>query len=204
MRDFQKASFEYAKAMTDPRLAGFGRSLGLTADSLRRLGVGWDGQAYTFPMIEERLSIIGIRRRLPSGKKLSVRGGHEGVFLPGDPFRHGGYVFLTEGPTDTAALLDIGLDAIGRPSCMGGRGIVKAITGRRDVAVVADHDGPGWRGAVILAGELARPGRLVKVIVALWGGDAREWVQRGATGDVLRMAADNATQVTGETTNAAT
>lgn len=198
VRDFRKAAVQYARAMTAPRLAGFARSLGLTAESLRRLGVGWDGEAVVFPMVDEHLVIVGIRRRLPSGKKLSVRGGHEGVFLPSNPFHSGGYVFLCEGPTDTAALLGIGLDAIGRPSCMGGRSIIKAITGRRDVAVVADDDGPGWQGAVILAADLARPGRLVKLIVALRGKDAREWAQLGATGDEVRSAAHNATPVTAE------
>src|SRR5262249_61220748 len=113
----------FAKACreaVDPgRLHQLALSLGLSVTSLSRFGVGWSAghAAWTFPMVDHTGTVLGMRLRLPDGRKLSVRGGKEGLFLPRD-FAAQSPVLIAEGPTDAAALLDLGFPAaLGRPSC---------------------------------------------------------------------------------------
>jgi len=41
---------QYAERATAAAVEGFARNLGVSPEALRRLGVGWDGEAWTFPM----------------------------------------------------------------------------------------------------------------------------------------------------------
>jgi DNA primase len=135
--------------------------------------------------------VVGIRLRRPDGRKLSVRGGKEGLFIPAD-LPDGGRLLICEGPTDTAALLDLGFSAVGRPSCTGGtRHLVELVRLRRpsELVIVADGDGPGQRGAEGLAATLAAYCAVVRVITPpAPHKDARAWKQAGATaGDVVAL-----------------
>lgn len=162
----------------------FARGLGVTPDALRRLHVGWDGEAWTFPMQDAAGRVIGIRRRLPSGRKLAVRGGREGLFVP-EGLANGCTLFIAEGPTDTAALLDLGFTTLGRPSCSGGTrhvvGLVRSLA-PVSVVIVADADESGQRGASALASTLTLYCRDVRLITPPSPHkDARAWKQAGAT-----------------------
>jgi DNA primase len=137
---------------------------------------------------------IGIRLRAENGKKWAIRGSRNGLFWPED-LTGSGPLLVCEGPTDTAALLDLGYDAIGRPSCVGTiEAIVEAVRRphRRHVIVVADADGPGMDGADCLARSLSEAGYCPKVIWPTQGKDARAWVQAGATRAVLDNVVANA------------
>lgn len=156
----------------------FAASLGLTAASLALLAVGWmeRPEAWTFPMRDADMRVIGIRLRLSDGRKLSVRGGHEGCFIPretiGDMTET---VIICEGPTDTAAILDAGLPAIGRPSCRGGVQIIRSLLKNRDAVIFADDDGPGRDGANALAEQLVKQRTAVRIVCPPRGNDVREW-----------------------------
>ena len=179
----------YRQCVRQPQLAEFAASIGVTGHSLERLGIGFDGDAWTFPMSEPDGAVIGIRRRFADGRKLSVRGGREGLFIPTDGGDLATLVIVCEGPTDTAAILDAEFFAVGRPSCLGATAMVKHLIGKRDVVIVADVDDAGRRGALKLAEELVMPGRIVKVIEPLTGKDARQWrPSRGAMASVIRSA----------------
>jgi phage/plasmid primase-like uncharacterized protein len=160
--------------------------LGVTASSLLRLSVGWseDHDAWTFPMRNADGKVVGIRLRRPDGRKLSVTGGHEGVFIPrGRDLYPGEPLLIAEGPTDTAALLDLKFMAIGRPSSSGGvRHLVDLVRKLKvkEVVVVADSDQPGRHGAASLAGTLVRFCK-VRIITPPAGiKDARDWLRAGA------------------------
>lgn len=172
----------YACSVMPGPLDRFALSLGVTVASLRRLRIGWTGRCWAFPMQGRDGAICGIRIRTPSGEKFSERGGKEGLFVPSvlhgtDP------LVIAEGPTDTAALLDMDFDAIGRPSCKGGvrllADFVRWGAWKRHV-VFADADGPGLRGALSLARVLATLSPDVRVVVPP-AKDARAWVKAGAT-----------------------
>lgn len=191
---------EWCAATVDPiALTRFADSLGLTVASLRRLLVGRSPRhrAWTFPMRDAAGNVTGIRLRRPDGRKLSFRGGREGLFMP-DGLTADGPLYIAEGPTDTAALLGLSFAAVGRPSCRGGvEMLVDLVLARRpqSVVIVADNDShdAGQRGAIDLACRLATYAPSVAIIAPPPGiKDAREWVRRGATGeDVLRAIANH-------------
>lgn len=135
---------------------------------------------------------IGARVRSDAGGKWAVRGSRSGLFVPVERRGLDGPLFLPEGLTDTAALVGLGMDAIGRPSCTGGRDLVRTVVARepadRPIVIVADADEPGRLGARLLAEEL--PGRRVSVLTPPSGmKDVREWVGNGATAASVRWAA---------------
>ncbi len=179
---FEEMAQAYMAAAQPVPLERFARSLGLTVESLRRLRTGWTGRSWSFPMQDKSGAVCGIRLRSPWGKKFSERGGHEGLFVPQvltgvDP------LVIAEGPTDTAALLDLGFDSIGRPSCSGGVRLLADFVRRGDWkrhVVFADADGPGLDGALALARVLAPISRDLRVIVPP-AKDARAWKNAGAS-----------------------
>lgn len=185
--DFGALAARYMTAVDHAALERLAQGLGASASSLRRLGVGWDGDAYTFPMCDCGGRITGIRRRFPNGRKLSAKGGREGLFVPRD-LAGDGLLLVCEGPTDTVALLDLGFDSVGRPSCRGGVRLLQGFCKGRCAVVFADSDEPGRIGAWALARALRLSCASVKVIRPPNGvKDARDWVRRGATRrDVLR------------------
>lgn len=190
--DFYVLAERYRAAMNPFDLVRLAAELGVSRSALWRLGVGWDGAALAFPMLNAAGIVTGIRRRFPDGRKLSVRGGHEGLFVPSD-LPAAGLLLVCEGPTDTAAMLTLGFPAVGRPSCRGGAELVGELARGRPVVIVADGDEPGRLGAEALAVVLARLCPMVRVIRPPDGvKDARQWLQRGATARDVRAAIDAA------------
>ena len=185
-RSFAELADRCCTAVDPKRLAGFAESLGVSVTSMHRLRVGWlqESGAWTFPMTDSDGNVRGIRLRLRNGRKLAVKGGHDGLFIPSD-LSVGGRLLIAEGPSDTAALLDLGFDAVGRPSCSGG---IKLLSDRLtqlkmdEAVIVADSDQPGEQGAQNLASMLRIYVPVVKLITPPGGlKDAREWKQHGAT-----------------------
>jgi phage/plasmid primase-like uncharacterized protein len=188
--DFGKLAAEYRAAVQPLALTRLAAALGLSPASLTRLGMGWSvkHRAWTFPMQDVDGHVLGIRLRRPDGTKLAVKGGHEGLFIPG--VLDGGRLLIAEGATDTGALLDLGFSAVGRPSCVGGTKLLVNLVQHfavLDVVIVADGDEPGQRGATSLASALTASGPAVRIITPPPGiKDARAWKRSGATtADVL-------------------
>jgi hypothetical protein len=192
-----KLAEQYQAAVKPESLNKLAESMGLTTASLHRLGVGWSAKhsAWTFPMHDAQGKTLGIRLRLHSGKKMSVKGGREGLFLPKGIDAHG-LLLVCEGPTDTAALLDLGFNAVGRPSCTGGVKLLIELVRKQKpngVVIVADADVPGQRGAEYLAGVLVAYSKLVHIITPPTGiKDARQWKQCGATAADMQATFDAA------------
>jgi hypothetical protein len=160
--------------------------LGLPPSSLQAVCCGWDGEAWTFPMRDATGAIVGFRRRLPSGRKLSLAGGHEGLFIPQDRDWVQQTTWIVEGPTDCATLAALGLDVIGRPSCQSAVDMTvlwaSPIPGKVDINIIADNDEPGLKGALVLGLRLKRPGRIVRILTMPFPfKDPRDWYfKRGA------------------------
>lgn len=159
-------------------------ALGIPAGGLVRLGAVWSVaiSAIAAPMYAKPGgALLGVRYRGDDGRKWAERGGHNGLFCPTE-FVGTGPLYLPEGLTDTAALLGMGLDAVGRPCVDGGRELVKSFANGRPLVVVSQNDGGiGARGAARLAGELKANGCYVRVLPPPPGvKDVREWARRGA------------------------
>ena len=191
--DFAAMAAQYAAAVQQEQLAALSQELCVSVKSLQRLGIGWaeDYGAWSFPMQNVGETIIGIRLRFPSGRKLSVKGGREGLFIP-KGIRHGGPLLICEGPSDVAAMLDLGFNPIGRPSCSGGTKLLLDVVKwwkPGQAVILADADGPGRRGAERLAARLVLYVPDVRVIQPPNGiKDARAWKKAGATAaDVQAM-----------------
>lgn len=195
--DLGKLADEYRRAVDDLELAQLAYGLGLTVGSLRRLGIGWSTRhrAWSFPMSDADGAVRGIRLRYVDGRKLAVRGGREGLFIPHDlgPIYK---LLIAEGPTDTAALLDLGFTAVGRPCCTGGVGLLADLVRRRrerEVVIVSDADAPGRRGADNLASVLVAYCTTVRIIEPPDGvKDARAWKRNGATAADVSALIDRA------------
>lgn len=187
----------YRTAVNPARLNRHADALGVTVESLNRLRVGWayDAGAWSFPMTDADGVVRGMRFRNESGRKWSLTGGREGLFIPAD-LPDGGPLLMVEGPTDTAALLDLGLGAVGRPCCTGGvKLLVELVTCRRvkDVVVVADNDPAGERGAAALASTLAVYASSVRIIRPPDGvKDSRAWKLAGARAEDVADAVAHA------------
>jgi hypothetical protein len=174
-------------------LGRLAEQLGVTPGSLEALGVGYDEEerAWTFPERDAGGAVIGLTRRYADGKKLAWPGGHRGLTFAGDWVPPQGPLFLVEGGSCAAALISMGLSAVGRPSNTGGVGHLADLLAREscEVVVVGEHDRkrpggpwPGRDGAVKTATELAETlGCVVRWALPPDGAkDSREWLRSRA------------------------
>lgn len=187
VRDFSDESEIFQTAIADWQINDLAGSLGVKSVSLKRLNVGFDGEAYTFPMMDENRKIIGIRRRFDDGRKFALAGSSNGLFIPGGLDKEKPLV-ICEGPTDCAAGLDLGFEAIGRPNCASKIAMTARFArGRKKIVIICDNDMPGRDGAKKLAEELVRCCTSVKIISPPPGiKDLREWKQKRYFGGLVR------------------
>jgi hypothetical protein len=192
--DLWQLAAQYQQDLDHGRLYQLAVSLGLSVTALSQLGTGWSAQhrAWSFPMVNAERDVVGIRLRRPDGYKFAVKGSKEGLFLPATVKEEASPLLIAEGPTDTAALWDMGFrNVVGRPSCTGGIKLLVELVRRqpRDVVIVADADPPGRRGAHNLASVLAVYALAVRVIIPPDPfKDARAWLR----GDGKRMDVEQA------------
>jgi phage/plasmid primase-like uncharacterized protein len=195
--DLDRLAAEYRQAVHEADLSALAETLGLTVESLRRLRIGWAGNlgTWTFPMQDHVGQVRGIRLRFSDGRKKAISGGHDGLFIP-DGLAYSTTLLIAEGPTDTAAMLDLGFEAAGRPSCTGGVPFcVELVRAHYPLAVVivADSDIYGQRGAEALATTLLPYAASVRVIQPPAGiKDARAWLLAGATHEDVQEVIDKA------------
>jgi DNA primase len=121
--------------------------------SLDMFDIGYDEEAYTFPMRNAAGQVVGIQRRFPDGSKCCVEGSQLGLFIP--RVLKSNTIFICEGVSDAAAVYDLGFDAIGRPSCNSCEGMIvdwlNANEGVETVVIIPDNDLVGQGGAKLLA-----------------------------------------------------
>lgn len=131
-----------------------------------------------FPMFNAEFRPIGCRFRRRDGKKWSLKGGREGVFMSW-MLTASRPVIIAEGPTDAAALVEAGFkNVLGRPNCSGGGQIIRDLLRNHPhtpVVVVSDPDEPGLAGAQRLVLSLPNP-----AVVLAGPSDIREYVTRFA------------------------
>ena len=175
----------WAAATSPAALAEFAASLGVSVAALTAVGAAYapSHAAWAFPMRDGYGNAVGIRLRNDQGK-FAVRGSRQGIFTSAERGMRNAerkeILFVCEGPTDTAAALDLGLFAVGRPNCCCGglelRTYARRLDCRRAV-IIADNDKPGLDGARKVAGEL----RLPFAIYVPPAKDLREFVRLGGT-----------------------
>ena len=149
--------FDHAEAiLLRQRLAN---EWAVDVEILEALLIGWDGSAYSIPERDPQGDIIGIARRFRDGRKGFHKSGKRGLTFTTDWFADDGKLFIVEGVSDTAAMLQSGYCCVGRPSNNGGlRFLVELLRCYdRDVVVMGENDqkpDDTWPGAA--AEPLAR------------------------------------------------
>jgi hypothetical protein len=188
LHDLANLAASYRTAVRADRLHALAQSLGLSVEALAALNIGWSAthRAWSFPMLSPTGCVLGIRLRRPGGFKFAVKGGGEGLFVPEGATEEKSLLLVCEGPTDTAALLDMGFRrVVGRPSCTSGVQLLAELVRRRqppEVVIVSGDDEPGRLGAGHLASVLVAYAPTVRVIAPPEGiKDARDWRKAGGT-----------------------
>lgn len=151
--------------ITQDEVDALADELSISPESLQLLRIGWCRRlgVYTFPMRDGDRNVVGVRTRCPiTGEKKAVAGSRAGLFIPCKLKKK--TLYVCEGPTDTAAMLSLGLMAIGRASCRGGVDHVRQFALANNygaMVIMADNDKPdrdgrrpGFDGAVSLIEEL--------------------------------------------------
>lgn len=167
------------------RLRELAEDLGVSENCLVRLSIGWVSCAYLFPMMDATRRIVGYRQRCIEGYKSSITGGKSGLFIP-DGIGDKGILLVCEGESDTAAALDLGFDAIGRPNCNSCIDETVQFATGRDIVIVCDNDMAGIVGAERLAKKASLKCHSVKIVKPPSGiNDLRDWLRAGLTHDQL-------------------
>jgi len=160
-----------------PMLKHHAHKLGVTVKSLKAFRCTYDGQlaALVAPMFNGQREPVGCRCRRTDGRKFSLKGGREGVFIPLE-FQAARPIVIAEGLSDAAAVYDVvSRNVIGRPSCLGGVvAIRELINEHAPVMILADPDDPGVDGAQDLAVRLPNP--TIVITLAEKETDFREYV----------------------------
>ncbi len=170
---------EWLAATSASGLAEFAASLGVSTPSLVAVGAAWapPHAAWAFPMRNGYGNIVGIRLRNDQGK-FAVRGSRQGIFLA--DLAPQKTLFVCEGPTDTAAAVELGLFAVGRPNCCCGGTDIRTYIRRLGLAravLIADNDKPGLDGAKKVGSEFKLPFALYVPPAK----DLREFLRLGGT-----------------------
>jgi hypothetical protein len=119
-----------------------------------------------------------------------IKGGSRGLYYADGWDRSEGMILVPEGPTDWAALIAMGLDAVGRHSNFGGvdhlAALLRHLPATRPIVILGENDEkpdghwPGREGAVATAEELARIlNRPISYALPPDGSkDVRDWFRR--------------------------
>jgi len=204
--NWDKLTADYRSNFKDP--TGAAQLFGVSMTALDELLIGWDleKKAHTFPMKDGRGNIIGIRLRTLDGHQFSVPGSKNGLFWPlsikADSRE---LLFIPEGPTDTAALLDLRLSPVGRASCGTGYQYIKEMIEHyeRQVVIFSDKDAakftpegkkffPGYDSGLKLARSIKPFVRSVRLIKPPEKKDIRAWYLAGATRAAVLYLVHNA------------
>lgn len=159
--DLDGLAARFTAAMPADELERLACELGVDVDSLRALGIGWDGQNPVFPERDATARVTAINTRYSNGTKRVGPGQSRGLYIPDGLTALPAPVLIVEGASDAAACLTMGLAAVGRPNNNGGaRHMIELLSGR-DVLVVRENDEkpdgswPGRDGARRVAEQLA-------------------------------------------------
>lgn len=222
-RDYSALAERCRADLTEAQRAALARELGVRADALSDVGLGWltaeglcelhagggDGWtcetgAYTVPERDGRGRVVGLSLRAPNGAKGYPCGARRGLVVPAGLADLGGPVLAVKGASDVAACLSLGLAGVGRPSNVGGSDEIAELLREREVLVVGERDErdggwPGRDGTVRVAGCLASAWRrpVSWTMPPAQAKDMRAWLcSRVAAG--LNLGDDAACSAAGE------
>ncbi len=154
-----------------------------------------DGGRWAIPERNAVGEVIGTAHRYPDGSKGFEKGGNRGLIMEWPLSAYAGTsaadpIFICEGASDTAALLGLGLCAVGVPMAGFGGAILAQVLKDRHAVTVSDADSSGRDGAGKIAAELMGSCSSVRLIKPPGDAkDARQAIIEGAgRSDFERLA----------------
>lgn len=179
--DWGKVAAACRARITPEAVDKLAADLGVDPIALQELGIGTNGIDWTFPMFNADGVVVGVRRRTPRGGKFAMKGAYLGLIRRPQPDRDE-VLIVCEGESDTAAMLTLGLDAVGLPGVGTCHDYAAAYAIGRDVIVMLDADDAGAKATARLVPMLVRTAKTVRVVRPPDGiKDARAWLNAGAT-----------------------
>ena len=144
------------------------------------LGIGWDGHSHTIPMYDLD-KIIGIQRQFTAGFKCMVPGSQLGLIVP-MTMSTGLTLFIPEGASDLACILDLGFHGIARPNALVGKELVYNWLHRYNpvydlIVIMADNNDAGTIGACELRNHIDSEHTRTKVVYPGRYKDIRQMTQ---------------------------
>lgn len=190
--NWEAEQLDLAAAMTPQLRRKHAKLIGVSESALIRLRAGFhESGAVSFPMRWADGKVGGIRLRCEDGFKFAIRGSKNLLFVP-DNFNRFDHAVICEGPTDTAAGIDIGLNIVGRASALTCREeLFKVCQNAKSVVIVRDADEVGLRGAEQVATDLYKKHIPVKIIRPLGHKDLRSWKAGGLTTELFKSVCAN-------------
>lgn len=180
----------------DPELlARVRRERGWERETLREMGVGFDGERITVPIADERGALQGLLRLRVDGwqrpKVLAADGTRLGL-IPDPRVSERGRLVLVEGPSDMLAARSAGVAAIAVPGTHAWRAQWATAFAGREVTIVMDADRAGRDASRRIARDLERH-RARPAIVDLDprrddGYDLSDWLRGGNKPSALPTA----------------
>jgi len=131
----------------------------------------------------------GASKKLPGGGYLHFFGsetevrGENQTLLPASKYP----IFVVEGATDVAAITDMGLVGVGKPSALDGMALLVELLSGYDIVVIGENDaGTGKRGMELTAEHLIEVCPSVSTLMPPKGyKDVRQWYQNELTDGVI-------------------
>ena len=131
-------------------------------EALARFAEQRHGRCTASGTVEPSQSLARAEALLDGRKGLasSKVGARRGLIVPKTLAGRSGLVLVVEGATDVAACEDLGLAAVGRPSCSGGAEDIVLLLDGREILVVGER-GPGRPCGRVLADVERDRGRVL-------------------------------------------
>ena len=152
--------------------------LGCKVETLMDMGVRLSGNSWGVPMYDEFGQMVGIKKRNILGKKWCVRHSRLGIYRSSS-FKARQAVYICEGESDTAVMINAGYNAIGRASATSCVRIIQNLLANcPSIIIVPDYDkhGLGFKTACQLAEKFSCP---VDIVMNREYKDIREWMNSG-------------------------
>ncbi len=170
---------------------------GVSPEAWSRLA-HWEGDRWAIDERDASGEVIGTAYRDANGEKTFAPGGRRGLIVAWPLPTYAGTstadpVFVCEGASDTAALLGLGLNAVGVPMAGHCGDMLGELLSGLHPVIVADADDAGRRGAAKIAAALIGRCASVRIMEPPGGAkDARAAVIAGANREVFLSLADAA------------
>lgn len=159
----------YKKRIALTQINLLAKELELHSDTLCQFNIGWNGEAYTFPLINvnNNNEVVGIMRRFIDGSKRLMSNSIGGLYMRPDGILKDSWVFINEGLTDTIMATELRFEAIGRYNCSSNIAEIVEffkISPKAKPVIIPDNDRPGINGAAKLLEELSQNDIKTRVI----------------------------------------